>query len=102
MTFSPQTKQQIADAFIVNAKFLMNEAGISQKDLAKKIGTTPSEVSRCLAGRRLGLDGMLSIANGLEVSLPDLLNSDSEIFKKAKESKRARLLAELAELDGEK
>lgn len=102
MTFSPQTAQQVVDAFIVNTRFLMEETGISQTDLAKKIGVSPAEVSRRLSGRILHLESMVSVANALEVSFYGLLNRDSEIYMKAKESKRARLLAELAKLDGEK
>jgi len=59
---------------MLRLKELMDEKGISGKELADKIGVTPSAISNIRKGRNYpGWEQMASIAKALDVDIRELL-----------------------------
>lgn len=63
--------------WITKVKKLMEEKGISQKELSEKSGIAPSSVSRYLNGEREPrIDVMINFSKALNVDVETLLDSD--------------------------
>lgn len=68
------SEQEKKEFFILETKRLMEERGMSQKDLSEKSGITEASVSRYLAGKRTPrFDVVINFAKALGVKPGDLL-----------------------------
>lgn len=73
------SEQEKKEFFIGETKRLMEERGMSQKDLSEKSGITEASVSRYLAGKRTPrFDVVINFAKALGVKPGDLL-PESEV-----------------------
>jgi len=71
---------RIYTAFVENVRERMDDLGLSQKNLAERLGVTQSYVSQILSGhRRPGLDSLDDFARVLEIDPADLIRSAEKV-----------------------
>ena len=59
-------------------KELCKERGITQAQLADKLGIQPVSFSQAIARNKFSVDRLADIADALEVEIPDLFRNDSD------------------------
>ena len=71
---------RIYGAFVSNVRERMAELGLSQKDVAERLGVTQSYVSQILSGhRRPGLDSLEEFAEVLGIKPEDLIREFEKV-----------------------
>lgn len=61
-------------------KELCKEKGITQAQLADKLGIQPVSFSQAIARNKFSVDRLGDIADALNVEIPDLFRTDSDII----------------------
>lgn len=70
-------------------------AGIEQAEMAQRLGLTPSSYSRLEAGHTaLNVDTLFSIANELNVDLPELMKKAMRVIQEVESSNQAHVIAQ--------
>lgn len=61
-------------------KELCREKGITQAQLADKLGIQPVSFSQAIARNKFSIDRLADIADALGVEIPDLFRNDSDVI----------------------
>ncbi|GAA6434519.1 hypothetical protein K140096H11_30130 [Bacteroides intestinalis] len=61
-------------------KELCKEKGITQAQLADKLGIQPVSFSQAIARNKFSVDRLADIADALGIEIPDLFRNDSDII----------------------
>lgn len=76
----------IGSYFKTNLKYIRNQKGISQKQLADKIGVDQSTISYWEKGMDVTVDNAVKVAEALNIPVPEFLGTDLRVQEDIKKT----------------
>ena len=81
LNFIPLQKNKIMAKKELRIKELCKERGITQAQLAEKLGIMPVSFSQAIARNKFNIDRLAEIADVFEIEIPDLFAHDEVSLK---------------------